>query len=169
MNRIKELREERGLTVRKLSELIGIQYQSINRYENEVRDISTDLLKVFASFFEVSIDYLLMYSGYYIYLKYNNVTLKVNHDNYNLLIKQRLIYFDDHNHRCVDLNKLIGLDENIDYSELIIELHRCSLINDFFDKNNLSVVSEEIVDKINNDVEITLDSKFLKFIKDSVK
>lgn len=169
MNRIKELREERGLTVRKLSELIGIQYQSINRYENEVRDISTDLLKVFASFFEVSIDYLLMYSGYYIYLKYNNVTLKVNHDNYNLLVKQGLIYFDDNNHRCVDLNKLIGLDENIDYSELIIELHRCSLINDFFEKNNLGVVSEEIVDKINNDVEITLDSKFLKFIKDSVK
>ena len=169
MNRIKELREERGLTVRKLSELIGIQYQSINRYENEVRDISTDLLKVFASFFEVSIDYLLMYSGYYIYLKYNNVTLKVNHVNYNLLVKQGLIYFDDKNHRCVDLNKLIGLDENIDYSELIIELHRCSLINDFFDKNNLSVVSEEIVEKINNDVEITLDSKFLKFIKESVK
>lgn len=169
MNRIKELREERGLTVRKLSELIGIQYQSINRYENEVRDISTDLLKVFASFFEVSIDYLLMYSGYYIYLKYNNVTLKVNHDNYNLLVKQGLIYFDDNNHRCVDLNKLIGLDENIDYSELIIEIHRCYLITDFFDKNNLGVVSEEIVDKINNDVEITLDSKFLKFIKDSVK
>ena len=169
MNRIKELREERGLTVRKLSKLIDIQYQSINRYENELRDISTDLLKVFASFFEVSIDYLLMYSGYYIYLKYNNVTLKVNHDNYNLLVKQGLIYFDDNNHRCVDLNKLIGLDETIDYSELIIELHRCSLINDFFNKNNLGVVSEEIVDKINNDVEITLDSKFLKFVKDSVK
>ena len=169
MNRIKELREERGLTVRKLSKLIGIQYQSINRYENELIDISTDLLKVFASFFEVSIDYLLMYNGYYIYLKYNNVTLKVNHDNYNLLVKQGLIYFDDNNHRCVDLNKLIGLDETIDYSELIIELHRCALINDFFNKNSLGVVSEEIVEKINNDVEITLDSKFLKFIKESVK
>lgn len=169
MNIIKELREERGLTVRKLSKLIGIQYQSINRYENEVRDINTDLLKVFVSFFEVSIDYLLMYSGYYIYLKYNNVTLKVNHNNYNLLFKQGLIYFGDNNHRCVDLNKLIGLDETIDYSELIIELHRCSLITDFFEKNNLGIVSEEIVDKINNDVEITLDNKFLKFIKDSVK
>jgi transcriptional regulator with XRE-family HTH domain len=169
MNRIKELREERGFTVRKLSELIGIQYQSINRYENEVRDISTDLLKVFASFFEVSIDYLLMYSGYCIYLKYNNVTLKVNHDNYNLLVKQGLIYFDDNNHRCVKLNELIGLDGNNDLSEFIIEMNRCNKINDLFDKNSFGIVNEEYVNKVISDVEIILDSRLIKFIRDSIK
>ena len=58
MNRIKELREERGLTIRKLAELLNINNQNISRYENEQRDISTELLKVFASFFEVSIDFL---------------------------------------------------------------------------------------------------------------
>lgn len=138
-----------------IDDLLNIKHDAISIYENDKRDISTDLLKIFATFLEVSIDYLLMYSGYYIYLKYNNVTLKVNQDNYNLLFKQWLIYFDDKNHRYVDLNKLIGLDETIDYSELIIELHRCSLITDFFDKNNLGVFSEIIVEKINNDVEIT--------------
>ena len=64
MNRLKELREERGLSVRKLSELIGIKFESISRYENEKRDISTDLLKMFSNYFEVSIDYLLGRTDY---------------------------------------------------------------------------------------------------------
>ena len=55
MNKLKELREERGLSVRKLSELIGIKFESISRYENEKRDISTDLLKMFSQLFFVHI------------------------------------------------------------------------------------------------------------------
>ena len=70
MNRIKELREERGLTIRKLAELLNINNQNISRYENEARDMSTDMLKLFAKFYEVTIDYLLGFSCYYIYLKY---------------------------------------------------------------------------------------------------
>lgn len=58
MNRLRQLREERGLSARKIAEILNTNYQNICRYENEQRDISTELLKVFASFFEVSIDYL---------------------------------------------------------------------------------------------------------------
>ena len=56
MNRLKELREERNLTVRKVDELTGINYMTLNNYENEVRDMSTKVIKQLASFYELSID-----------------------------------------------------------------------------------------------------------------
>jgi len=169
MNKIKLLREERGLTVRKLSELINIKHENISRYENDKRDISTDLLRVFASFFEVSIDYLLGYSGYYIYVKYNNINLKVNEEDYNYLFKNNFIYFDDNNHRCVNLNKLFGFNHNNDLSEFIIEMNRCCKINELFDKNSFGIVGEGYVNNLINDVEIILDSKFIKFMINSIK
>ena len=169
MNRIKELREERGLTIRKLAELLNINNQNISRYENEQRDISTELLKVFASFFEVSIDYLLGYSCYYIYLKYNDITLKINEEEYYSLLRGDYIYFDDINHRCVKLNELIGLDGKNDLSEFIIEMNRCNKINNLFDKNSFGIVNEEYVNKVIGDVEIILDSRLVKFIRDSIK
>ena len=169
MNRIKELREERGLTIRKLAELLNINNQNISRYENEQRDISTELLKVFASFFEVSIDYLLGYSCYYIYLKYNDISLKVNEDDYNSLLREDFIYFDNNNHRCIKLNELIGLDGTNNLSEFIIEMNRCNKINDLFNKNSFGIVNEEYVNKVIGDVEIILDSRLVKFIRDSIK
>ena len=169
MNRLRQLREERGLSARKIAEILNTNYQNICRYENEQRDISTELLKVFASFFEVSIDYLLGYSCYYIYLKYNDISLKVNEEDYYSLLRGDYIYFDDNNHRCVKLNELIGLDSNNDLSEFIIEMNRCNKINDLFDKNSFCVVNEEYVNKIISDVEIILDSKLVKFIRESIK
>lgn len=169
MNRLRQLREERGLSARKIAEILNTNYQNICRYENEQRDISTELLKVFASFFEVSIDYLLGYSCYYIYLKYNDISLKVNEEDYYSLLREDFIYFDDNNHRCVKLNKLIGSDDNNDLSEFIIEMNRCNKINDLFDKNSFGVVSEEYVNKVICDVEIILDSRLVKFIRDSIK
>ena len=38
MNRLKELREERGYTIRSLSAVIDIHYNTISSYENELRD-----------------------------------------------------------------------------------------------------------------------------------
>ena len=169
MNRMKQLREERGYSVRKLSNVIGIKFESISRYENEARDMSTDMLKLFAKFYEVTIDYLLGFSCYYIYLKYNNLTLKVNEDDYYILMNNKFISFDEDNHRRIDLNKLIGLDDDKDYSDLIVELNRCNKINELFDKNSFGVVNEEYVEKVINDVEIILDSKLVKFIRESVE
>ena len=149
MNRLKELREERGLSVRKLSELIGIKFESISRYENEKRDISTDLLKMFSNYFEVSIDYLLGHSAYYIYLRYNRINLKVNEDNYKSLFRNGLIYFDDSNHRCVKLNELIGLDDcDNDLSDMIEDLYRNKRFNDLFDKNSFGIVNEDVIGKL---------------------
>ena len=170
MNRLKELREERGLSVRKLSELIGIKFESISRYENEKRDISTDLLKMFSNYFEVSIDYLLGHSAYYIYLRYNRINLKVNEDNYKSLFRNGLIYFDDCNHRCVKLNVLIGLDDcDNDLSDMIEDLYRNKRFNDLFDKNSFGVVNEDVIGEIINDSEIVLDRQFVMFMMECVK
>lgn len=169
MNRLKELREERGLSVRKLSELIGIKFESISRYENEKRDISTDLLKMFSNYFEVSIDYLLGHSAYYIYLRYNRINLKVNEDNYKSLFRNGLIYFDDSNHRCVKLNELIGLDYcDNDLSDMIEDLYRNKRFNDLFDKNSFGVVNDDVIGEIINDSEIFLDRQFVMFMRKCV-
>ena len=104
-----------------------------------------------------------------IYLKYNDISLKVNEEDYYSLLRVDFIYFDDNSHRCVKLNKFIGSDDNNDLSEFIIEMNRCNKINDLFDKNSFGVVNDEYVNKIISDVEIILDSRLVKFIRDNLK
>ena len=79
MNRLKYLREEREYSVRGLDNKIGIDFNSINKYENETRDPNTKTLRKLADFFEVSIDYLLCYSDYYVYCNYelDNIRFKI--------------------------------------------------------------------------------------------
>ena len=57
--RLKELREDRGLSMKKLSELVNIGIASISRWEKEMTIVNGDQLIIFANFFNVSTDYLL--------------------------------------------------------------------------------------------------------------
>ena len=57
--RLKELREERGLTQKQLSEALGLNSVTYLHYEKEQREPPLSLLIVFAKFFDVSTDYLL--------------------------------------------------------------------------------------------------------------
>lgn len=59
MNRLKILREEKGLTKTQLAKLLNVKSQSIGQYEREERDLSTEKLIKFASFFGVTTDYIL--------------------------------------------------------------------------------------------------------------
>ena len=56
--RLKELRQERNLSIMALSKEIGISNATICRWENGLSDISSDNLIKLAKFFNVSIDYL---------------------------------------------------------------------------------------------------------------
>ncbi len=163
MNRLKELREERGLTVRSLENLIGINHSTITTYENETRDLNTNALKKFATFFEVTIDYLLCYSGYYVFVNYNNIMLKVNEEDYKKLYKDGFIYFYN-GKRYVSLNKLIGLDNDNDLSELIVDLYKVKRFDRLFDKNDVS-----ILDYNNDIIEIILDREFIDYIKKAIE
>ena len=59
MNRLKILREEKGLNKTELANILNIKPQSIGQYERGERDLSTDKLVQFAEFFGVTIDYIL--------------------------------------------------------------------------------------------------------------
>ena len=57
--RLKELREERGLTQRQLAERLGINSVTYLHYEKDQREPPLALLTDFAKFYGVSVDYLL--------------------------------------------------------------------------------------------------------------
>lgn len=59
MNRIKELREERGVKQLELGKLLCCGQQTISRYEGEKREISLEGVRILCRYFGVTADYLL--------------------------------------------------------------------------------------------------------------
>lgn len=59
MNKIKELRKEKGLTLDKLSQITKIAPNTLNQYELGKREPSFEIVKLLADTFNVSIDYML--------------------------------------------------------------------------------------------------------------
>ena len=62
--RLRELRESKKLTQKQLAEKLGLNQQDISRYETEQIDLSTEMIRKFCEFFEVSSDYLLGFTDY---------------------------------------------------------------------------------------------------------
>lgn len=58
MERLRTLREERGLSQQKLAACIGTTQQNIHRYENGHNEPDIATLMQLADFFQTSIDYL---------------------------------------------------------------------------------------------------------------
>lgn len=59
MNRLRELREDRDLTLEEIGEKIGATAQAVGRYETGRRHISDDLILKFCKLYGVTADYLL--------------------------------------------------------------------------------------------------------------
>lgn len=59
MNRLKDLRLERGLLQSDVAKVIHKSDRMVGFYETGKRDMGTDTLAILADFFNVSIDYLL--------------------------------------------------------------------------------------------------------------
>ena len=57
--RLKDLRTEKGLSIKALSEVTQIGVASICRWENGKADVKGSQLVVLAKFFDVTVDYLL--------------------------------------------------------------------------------------------------------------
>ena len=62
--RLKELREEKGLTQKQLAEQLGINSVTYLHYEKSQREPPLSLLAEIARFYSVSVDYLLGLSDY---------------------------------------------------------------------------------------------------------
>jgi transcriptional regulator with XRE-family HTH domain len=61
-NRLKELRKEKGYSIRDLSEEIHINRNAIQRLETNLQSLTDDYIKIFCKFFNVSPSYLLGYT-----------------------------------------------------------------------------------------------------------
>lgn len=59
MNRIRELRKHKDLTMKDLGSQIGVSESTVSLYENDKRQPDQDTLLRIADYFQVSIDYLL--------------------------------------------------------------------------------------------------------------
>ena len=59
MNRLKFLREEKGLFQKDIAKLLNVSVPAVNQYESGKRDISTDTLIILSEYFGVTTDYLL--------------------------------------------------------------------------------------------------------------
>ena len=57
--RLRELREQRGISQLKLAMDLGMNQNSVSRYETGAREADYQTLIRFADYFNVSIDYLL--------------------------------------------------------------------------------------------------------------
>ncbi len=59
MNRLKQLRLEKNLTMRELADKVGINYSTFSTLEREKRPFTLDHLQRLSKFFDVSFDYIL--------------------------------------------------------------------------------------------------------------
>ena len=169
MNRLKELRDERNLTVRALGPLVELNPVSITHYENEKRDMSTEVLKKISKFFEVSIDYLLCHSSYCIYALYKegNFYFGIRDEYYKELKEKKYIYFDNYNHRCIDLNSLIGVGKSNNILGIFEEITRINKAEALFEKGK---ASDDEVKALSDDItEIELNRMLVKQIKDVIR
>ena len=169
MNKLKELRDERNLTVRALGPMLDINPVSITHYENEKRDMSTEVLRKLSKFFEVSIDYLLCNSSYCIYALYKegNFYFGIRDDYYRELKEKKYIYFDNNNHRCIDINSLIGVGSTNNILELIQEFVRIEKMDALFDKKKVTDADIKALD--DEITEIELSRGLVEKIKEAIK
>lgn len=63
MNRLKKLRQEKKLSQKELAENIGVHYRTLQNWENEESQIKPEKAQQLADYFEVSVGYLLGFSG----------------------------------------------------------------------------------------------------------
>ena len=83
MNRIRQLRKERGLSMAKLAEAIGVSYQSLWKYEVGKRNPPITVLIALADYLDTTVDYLIgrepkgkTIRSYYYYIIDEDYTLK---------------------------------------------------------------------------------------------
>jgi len=60
--KIKELRKKRGVTQEQLAENLGVSFQAVSKWENNIAYPDIALVPALASFFEVTTDYLFDYT-----------------------------------------------------------------------------------------------------------
>ncbi len=169
MNRLRELREERKLSTRDMGKIINVTHSAISLYELEKREPSISVAKKLADYFEVSIDYLLCHSSYCIYTLYKegNFYFGIREDYYKELKEKKYIYFDNNNHRCIDINSLIGVSKTNNILGLFEEFTKINKAEALFEKGK---PSDDEINALKDEItEIELNRMLVKQIKDAIR
>ena len=163
-NRLKELRNERHLTLRELAEYIGINYSTIACYETRKREPNIETLKKLTSFFEVSLDYICGDTKY-IYVTYENANQKLSISKKTYDSLKSFIYFNEHNCRCIDINNYINVNNKSNIIDFIKDIQLISNLEVLF--NNESHSIKEFDEIISQD--IIINKELLDKIKEIIK
>ena len=119
MNRLKELRKQKGLTQQGLADEISVSKITVLRWENEERQIKPEKAQQLADFFGVSVGYLLGYSEYRDSQEASFHLNKINpNDPYNLVRARICSILGDDLMKVLEEQYITGHDEP-DYSNLI--------------------------------------------------
>lgn len=167
MNRFKVLRNERGLSLRGLELKTGINYSSLAKFENETREPGLDDLKTLAKFFQVSIDYMICFKAYDIFIldEESSLLFKCNEEFYIYLKDNNAIYYNN-DIRCISFNKILG-EGYSNIGSLLYELCRIQSIDEVFDKDIPKL--EDFNKTCNDDNPIELNFNIIEKLKDIIK
>ena len=171
MNRLKELREELGLTVRKLEEYVNISYMTLNNYENENRTINPKALIDLANFYNVTVDYILGIeeSFLYVYYEKSNKKYMIKEALCKFLMKSNIVYYKD-NVRYIDLNRYFNIDNVYDISFLIdtmyYSLDFSKILNEAMKDKEITMVE---LSKILNPKVIEISAYMLNKLEEQLK
>ena len=139
MDRFKFLRNERGLSLRGLELKTGINYSSLAKFENKTREPGIDDLKTIAKFFEVSINYMLRFNAYSIFIldESTNILFKMDNDFYEYLKSIDDVYYNNNDNRCIKYKKTFG-KEYSNVSELMKETQKIKNMDKLFNKDKVN-------------------------------
>ena len=147
-NRIKDLREAKGETQADVASILNVKRETVNHWENGVRDLKTEYTVKLAKYFDTTCDYILR--GVKAENVDVNLKLGLNDDVIEILSdlqRTKLAYFDKNTIAGVDYNKC-------DYAISVLYA-----INILIAKENRSSILREISDFIESryeDMEVIL-------------
>lgn len=176
--RMKELRLEKGLTLKQLGKILNVRDNTLSQYETGKRNPQFGFLKEFANFFDISLDYLLKNTDK------RDIPLESDQDFINLLeqLKKHFNYFDKmtlftqaqlaiwiskNRERFTngDLKKYVRIANNF-LSNFSVETKGLSAYSDIR-KKNFKII-EKIDDELLNEEENTATpNQVLEFIEQS--
>ncbi len=86
MLKLKELRETKNISQKKLAEELLLSQRTISSYENEINEPDIETLKKIAKYFKVSVDYLIDFK-----LEDENISISEIKQNIKKLDRQQLL------------------------------------------------------------------------------
>ena len=154
--KIKELRKVKKITQQDLANMLGVSYQAISRWENNITSPDISALPVLANIFNVTVDYLLDVNVSKndeiikdIYNQYWNLTVENKwNDAKNLLEEKVLLYPNSYflkNELLHTYYSLLMSEDEVTYQNKIICLAEEIIANCLVDESKFSAIESLIL------------------------